>query len=133
MNDPLLPPTMNTPTPPPPAVVRTVRTGSRRKHPAMSARILALGLSTTAVIGMTTGYSLAQKKTAAQPVSSNYTVVGAGLQTPIDTGIVANNAATGTPKVVVVPVPQSGSAARSIQQAPIQRQVPTVQKSTGSR
>ena len=101
----------------------------------MSARILALGLSTTALIGMTTGYSLAQKKSAVQPVTSNFNVVGAGLKTPIDTGIVTNNAVptTTTPNVVVVPVPQAGSATPSTVLAPVQTQAPTVQKSNGSR
>ncbi|CAB4591828.1 unannotated protein [freshwater metagenome] len=135
MIDPLLNRSMNTPVPPPPAVARTTRTSSRRKHPAMSARILALGLSTTALIGMTTGYSLAQKKSAVQPVTSNFNVVGAGLKTPIDTGIVTNNAVptTTTPNVVVVPVPQAGSATPSTVLAPVQTQAPTVQKSNGSR
>jgi hypothetical protein len=37
-------------------------TQKRRKHPAVSARILALGLSTTALIGMSAGYAAAEKK-----------------------------------------------------------------------
>lgn len=61
IHDPLLPP--------PPPSPRSGRTEparrSRRPSPAASARILATGLATTAMLGLTTGYAFARK--AQQP------------------------------------------------------------------
>lgn len=76
MIDPLLPP------PPPPPSARTPRATEQRdqripahlrapraKHPALSARILAIGLSTTAMLGLTAGYALAGRSADEQPVN----------------------------------------------------------------
>ena len=66
-NDPLL--NAHIETPPAAPIARTARTSTRKKHPAISARILAVGLSTTALIGLTTGYTLSQKVSALQPAA----------------------------------------------------------------
>lgn len=65
LNDPLLPGRGGSDVPPPPpSAGRGERRPSapvRQKHPAMSARILALGISTAAVITITSNYTKAQK------------------------------------------------------------------------
>lgn len=43
------------------------RTRTRSKNPAASAKILATGLSATAMLGMTTGYALAARETTPAP------------------------------------------------------------------
>lgn len=126
MNDPLL--NQAGVIPPAPPVVRTARTGARKKHPAMSARILAAGLSATALIGMTTGYTLSQKAPAAQPVASSNNIISASLQKPIDAGVIAS-----TSQVVYVPVP--GATAATAGTPSVQAPTPavTTQKSSGSK
>ena len=40
----------------------------RKRHPAVSSRILAVGLSTSAMFALTAGYASAERKSVAQPV-----------------------------------------------------------------
>ena len=66
INDPLLPgrASADVPPPPPPSGSGSPRRSVgpvRQKHPAMSARILALGVSTAAVITITSNYTKAQR------------------------------------------------------------------------
>ena len=99
INDPLL--NTNTAIPPSPPVARTARTSGRKKHPAISARILATGLSVTALIGLTTGYTLSQKVSAAQPAIPESIVSNVAQTSPIDAGVI-----TATTEVIYVPVPE---------------------------
>ena len=62
MNDPLLPPTSPSERRIPP--VATKRT--RRPGPAVSAKILATGLATTATLGLTAGYAFARNAQESQ-------------------------------------------------------------------
>jgi hypothetical protein len=130
MNDPLLN-TTATDVPPAPPVARTARTTTRKKHPAVSARILAVGLSATALIGMTTGYTLSQKASAAQPAISESIVVNASQVKPIDAGVIAS---TSTSEVVYVPVPgvSAAKAGTPSVQVAAPTPAPTKQKSSGS-
>lgn len=48
----------------------TKRGRGRRTNPATSAKILVTGLSATAMLGMTAGYSLAQDQETGTPVTS---------------------------------------------------------------
>jgi hypothetical protein len=130
MNDPLLN-TTATDVPPAPPVARTARTTTRKKHPAVSARILAVGLSATALIGMTTGYTLSQKASAAQPAISESIVVNASQTKPIDAGVIAS---TSTSEVVYVPVPgvSAAKAGTPSVQVAAPTPAPTKQKSSGS-
>jgi hypothetical protein len=109
---------------------------TRRKHPAVSARILTLGLSTTALIGLTTGYSFSQKVAA----STNTNVVPLGTTTAnITTGIpattpaatqqVASQPQPSTSQVIQVPVPAAANAGNVAQPAPAS----TAQVTSGSR
>ena len=69
INDPLLPRQGRAEIPPPPpgadesgsGVRRLAPRAARQKHPAMSARILATGISIASVITMTSNYTQAQK------------------------------------------------------------------------
>ena len=69
INDPLLPGRDRPEMPPPPSVEgadpaigsRKLGGAARQKHPAMSARILATGISIASVITMTSNYTQAQK------------------------------------------------------------------------
>ena len=140
INDPLL--NNNFETPPAPPVARTARTSSRKKHPAVSARILASGLSVTALIGLTTGYTLSQKASAAQPTIPESIVSNVAQKSAIDPGVI-----TETTQVIYVPVPAASAATAgtaSVQapaptsaqvQAPAPAPAPaaTTQKSSGSR
>ena len=130
MNDPLLN-TTATDVPPAPPVARTARTTTRKKHPAVSARILAVGLSATALIGMTTGYTLSQKASAAQLAISESIVVNASQTKPIDAGVIAS---TSTSEVVYVPVPgvSAAKAGTPSVQVAAPTPAPTKQKSSGS-
>ena len=137
INDPLLNDNTGTPpAPPAPPVARTARTSGRKKHPAVSARILAVGLSTTALIGLTTGYTLAQKTPASQPAISDSIVSNVAQTSPIDAGVI-----TATTEAIYVPVPAASAATAgtpSVQvQAPVQAPSPapaaTTQQSSGSR
>ena len=130
INDPLL--NNNTgmpPVPPVPPVARTARTSGRKKHPAVSARILAVGLSTTALIGLTTGYTLAQKTPATQPAISESIVSNVAQKSAIDPGVI-----TETTQFVYVPVPAASAATAGTPSAQVQAPAPaaTTQKSSGS-
>ena len=130
INDPLL--NNNTgmpPVPPVPPVARTARTSGRKKHPAVSARILAVGLSTTALIGLTTGYTLAQKTPATQPAISESIVSNVAQKSAIDPGVI-----TETTQFVYVPVPAASAATAGTPSVQVQAPTPaaTTQKSSGS-
>jgi hypothetical protein len=131
INDPLLN-NNNTgmpPVPPVPPVARTARTSGRKKHPAVSARILAVGLSTTALIGLTTGYTLAQKTPVTQPAISESIVSNVAQKSAIDPGVI-----TETTQFVYVPVPAASAATAGTPSVQVQVPTPaaTTQKSSGS-
>ena len=74
MHDPLLPPLPPATRPTPPqrhSRIAAPGQPRRAKHPAMSARILAVGLSTTAMLGLTAGYALAGKDTNEQLIDGS--------------------------------------------------------------
>ena len=130
INDPLL--NNNTVIPPaPPAlpVARTARTSGRKKHPAVSARILAVGLSATALIGLTTGYTLSQKVSAAQSTIPESIVSNVAQKSAIDPGVI-----TQTTEVIYVPVPAASAATAGTPSVQVQAPTPaaTTQKSSGS-
>lgn len=130
MNDPLLNNNTGMPSvPPAPPVARTARTSGRKKHPAISARILAVGLSTTALIGLTTGYTLAQKTPATQPAISESIVSNVAQKSAIDPGVI-----TETTQFVYVPVPAASAATAGTPSVQVQAPAPTAttQKSSGS-
>ena len=131
INDPLLNTTVtDVPlAPPAPPVVRTARTGARKQHPAISARILATGLSVTALIGLTTGYTLSQKVSAAQPAIPESIVSNVAQTSPIDAGVI-----TVTTEVIYVPVPAASAATAGTPSVQVQAPTPaaTTQKSSGS-
>jgi hypothetical protein len=130
MNDPLLNNNTGMPSvPPAPPVARTARTSGRKKHPAISARILAVGLSTTALIGLTTGYTLAQKTPATQPAISESIVSNVAQKSAIDPGVI-----TETTQFVYVPVPAASAATAGTPSVQVQAPAPaaTTQKSSGS-
>jgi len=119
-----------------PAAERITRPAPRRKHPAVSARILTLGLSTTALIGLTTGYSFSQKAAA----STNTNVVPLGstsantttdipATTQAATQQVASQPLPATTQVIQVPVPAAANAGNVTQPAP----AAAAQVSSGSR
>ena len=130
INDPLL--NNNTvipPAPPAPPVARTARTSGRKKHPAVSARILAVGLSATALIGLTTGYTLSQKVSAAQSTIPESIVSNVAQKSAIDPGVI-----TQTTEVIYVPVPAASAATAGTPSVQVQAPTPaaTTQKSSGS-
>ena len=127
INDPLL--NTTTDLPPAPSVVRTARTATRKRHPAVSARILAVGLSTTALIGMTTGYTLSQKAPASQPAISDSIVTNVSQKSPIDTGVIAS---TPTSQVVYVAVPGVAAAKAGTPSVQVAAPAQTTQQSSGS-
>ena len=131
INDPLLNTTVtDVPlAPPAPPVVRTARTGARKKHPAISARILATGLSVTSLIGLTTGYTLSQKVSAAQPAIPESIVSNVAQKSAIDAGVI-----TATTEVIYVPVPAASAATAGTPSVQVQAPTPaaTTQKSSGS-
>ncbi|MCX6517408.1 MAG: hypothetical protein NTV13_01875 [Actinobacteria bacterium] len=119
-----------------PVAERITRPAPRRKHPAVSARILTLGLSTTALIGLTTGYSFSQKAAA----STNTNVVPLGTTSAnTTTGIattqqaatqqVASQPLPANTQVIQVPVPAAANAGNVAQPAP----AAAAQVSSGSR
>ena len=124
-----------------PVAERITRPAPRRKHPAVSARILTLGLSTTALIGLTTGYSFSQKAAA----STNTNVVPLGSTSantttgiPATTQAATTQAATqqvasqplpATTQVIQVPVPAAATAGNVAKPAP----AAAAQVSSGSR
>ena len=125
-NDPLL--NAHIETPPAAPIARTARTSTRKKHPAISARILAVGLSTTALIGLTTGYTLSQKVSALQPVASSNNVVKTSLKKTVDAGVTAP-----APQVVYVPVPGATAAIAGTPSVQAPAPAATTQKSSGSK
>ena len=130
INDPLLNNNTGMPSvPPAPPVARTARTSGRKKHPAISARILAGGLSATALIGLTTGYTLSQKVSAAQPTIPESIVSNVAQKSPIDAGVI-----TETSQVIYVPVPAASAATAGTPSVQVQAPAPaaTTQKSSGS-
>ena len=128
INDPLLNTTV-TDVPPAPPVARTARTTTRKKHPAISARILATGLSVTALIGLTTGYTLSQKVSAAHTAIPESIFSNVAQKSPIDAGVI-----TETPQVVYVPVQGASAATAGTPSVQVQAPTPaaTTQKSSGS-
>ena len=115
INDPLLQnPATQTQTSEKDSVTRPIQ--KRRKHPAVSARILALGLSTTALIGMSAGYAAAEKKadvltpltesTGTQPAAP---VIPAAPTAPITP--TTDSLAASTPQVVEIPMPSVAAPA----------------------
>ena len=125
-NDPLL--NAHIETPPAAPIARTARTSTRKKHPAISARILAVGLSTTALIGLTTGYTLSQKVSALQPVASSNNVVKTSLQKTVDADVSAPAS-----QVVYVPVPGATAAIAGTPSVQAPAPAATTQKSSGSK
>lgn len=128
MNDPLLN-TTAIDVPPAPSVTRTARTTTRKKHPAISARILATGLSATALIGLTSGYTLSQKVSAAQTAIPESIVSNVAQKSPIDAGVI-----TEISQVVYVPVPGASAAKAGTPSVQVQAPTPAAltQKSSGS-
>ena len=119
-----------------PTAERITRPAPRRKHPAVSARILTLGLSTTALIGLTTGYSFSQKAAA----STNTNVVPLGTTSANTTTDIATTQQAATQQVasqpepantqvIQVPVPAAANAGNVTQPAP----AAAAQVSSGSR
>ena len=109
---------------------------TRRKHPAVSARILTLGLSTTALIGLTTGYAFSQKATASTNTNvvplgttSANTTTGLPATTQAATQQVASQPLPATTQVIQVPVPAAANAGNVAQPAP----AAAAQVSSGSR
>ncbi len=130
INDPLLHTSTEVPpAPPAPPVARTARTSGRKKHPAVSARILAVGLSATALIGLTTGYTLSQKVSASQPTIPESIVSNVAQKSAIDPGVI-----TQTTEVIYVPVPAASAATAGTPSVQVQAPTPaaTTQKSSGS-
>jgi hypothetical protein len=126
INDPLLN-TTSTDTPPAPSVAGTARTSGRKKHPAISARILATGLSVTALIGLTTGYTLSQKVSAAQTAIPESIVSKVAQKSPVDAGVI-----TETSQVIYVPVPGASAATAGTPSVQAPTPTATTQKSSGS-
>ena len=145
MIDPLLSHTANHGYPPPPPQLPKVQKKNpvpmSKKHPALSARILAVGLSTTAFIGMTTGYTMAQKQPATQPLAPDATAPASSVAPSTNTspasGVVQSAgqetiAANPTP-VIQIPVPATaGPATPGDVSAPAYLPAQTRQKSSGS-
>jgi hypothetical protein len=119
-----------------PVAERITRPAPRRKHPAVSARILTLGLSTTALIGLTTGYSFSQKAAASTntnvvPLGSTSanTTTGIPATTQAATQQVASQPLPATTQVIQVPVPAAATAGNVAEPAP----AAAAQVSSGSR
>lgn len=139
--DPLLNKKPNTVYPPPaplttmaPTSQKQASVPTRKKHPALSARILAVGLSTTALIGMTSGYTLAQKQSATQPIAQNPTN-NANASTTASSNSSAQMAGTESKtstQVVQVPVPSIASPATPGTAVPTYQPSQTQQQSSGS-
>jgi hypothetical protein len=109
-----------------PVAERITRPAPRRKHPAVSARILTLGLSTTALIGLTTGYSFSQKAAASTntnvvPLGSTSanTTTGIPATTQAATQQVASQPLPATTQVIEVPVPAAATAGNVAKPAPV--------------
>ena len=100
---------------------------SRRRHPAISSRILAVGLSTSAMFALTAGYASAERKSAPTPVDGVTPAQDGIVQQPAQDQTAQQNATaqqpvTGlvspqqvspqqaTPRVVQVPVKPAAPA-----------------------
>lgn len=96
-NDPLL--SSTTPPPPPPGASRSAasHTSRRRPKPATSAKILATGLSTTAMLGMTAGYAFAGQNDTPAPQPTPSTP--ASLSGPVAPGTARTSDTTVTPQI----------------------------------
>ena len=140
INDPLLPAAtskrqdaMTTPT--------KKNSKTTRRSPARSAKILTLGLSTTAMLGMSSGYAfadMAHKDDSTTPTPAQSSPVGSSVPTPQTLTPTANaptSSPAATPAVVTpqqaavieVPVPTSGATPGNGNSSW------TKQKSTGSK
>lgn len=100
MNDPLL-----VPTPPVSAGGHTslpAAKRARRPGPATSAKILATGLATTAMLGLTTGYALAKN---AQSSELSPPLNAGGSSTGVNTTSDSNTSHTATPPIAA-PTPE---------------------------
>jgi hypothetical protein len=111
LHDPLLPP-------PPPTSRMASPKKKRRPSVAISAKILATGLATTATLGLTTGYALASKaktqnqpeQTGIQPTPTISAPTAVPSTAPPATSPAVNSQdnpapVVTSPPVVVVPVP----------------------------
>ena len=130
MNDPLLNQSWAPPTESKPELPTAVVRATRQKHPAASSRILAVGFSVAAVIGMSAAYTKAQRL---QPVQRQVfdNASNAQLTANTTTPVVPQqqNYAQPQTNVVQIPVPQAGPATGGATQ---QNAAPTQQKSSGS-
>ena len=125
---------------------------AKRRPPARSAKILTVGLSTTAMLGMTTGYAFADlaQKTEEAPVAPVAPVSPAATpQTPASPSVVAPQAASPSASVEKTPAapapaqqtPAAPQGAQNAQQQEVVIDVPVAgngnsswnnQKSSGS-
>lgn len=107
INDPLIPQSHGSA----PTVDRAARTTSvkdkksRRRPPARSAKILAVGLSTTAMLGMTTGYAFADfsQKQQVPPTDPTSTETAAGISSGGTAPVAPATVAPSAPPAVVTP------------------------------
>lgn len=130
MNDPLLNHTWAPPTEKRTEMTDPVVRTTRQKHPAASSRILAVGFSVAAVIGMSAAYTKAQRLQPVQPqVLDNASNVQLNTNSATPALPQQQNYAQPQTKVVQIPVPQAGPATGG---APQQNSAPTQQKSNGS-
>lgn len=118
-------------------------TGSKRRPPARSAKILAIGLSTTAMLGMSTGYAFADfaqkaNEVAIPPVSESLPQQAPATQ-PADTTAITQ--APVIPPASIQPAPAAPSPVSTQQETVIEIPVPQAgngssnwgkQKSSGS-
>lgn len=114
MNDPLLPP----PAPTERRIPPTPTQRARRPGPAMSAKILATGLATTATLGLTAGYAFARDaqeslltqtpQTNSDPAANNtQPVPNVSAQSDANSNNASNSASpvVTTPPVIEITVP----------------------------
>lgn len=120
IHDPLLPP------PPPQSRKPEASRRPRRPSPAASARILATGLATTAMLGLTTGYAFARKAQQPEP-SPNLTTPEVAGNVPPQTGVAPQTpagASEPTASTPVLPTPgetssQSADTAPPVVEIPV--------------
>lgn len=87
------------------------RSRTRSKNPAASAKILATGLSATAMLGMTAGYALAAREVAPSPTMTPNMDAGTTATEPVQTN---GNPTALAPLAPLVP----GTSAASPQSSP---------------
>lgn len=80
---------------------------SRRRHPALSARILAVGISTSAMFALTAAYASAEQRQAPQPVEGG----AAGGTNPASATANSNGASATQPRSNATPRNDSQQAA----------------------